>query len=238
MAAGFDHAEGEIIIPMDADLQNDPIDIPLLIEKINEGYDIVSGWRKNRQDKLISRKIPSWAANFIISKITKVYLHDYGCTFKAYKKEILKPIKLYGEMHRFIPALAAWHGAKVIEIETKHRERKFGETKYNIFKTFRVVLDLLTVEFLTKYLTRPMHFFGGIGFGSFFFSICSGLLALYLKIFSHISFISTPLPLLTIFLALIGIQFLLMGLLAEIMIRIYFESRGKSIYYIKEKINL
>src|SRR3989339_1017938 len=158
MSAGIDYAQGDIIIPMDADMQNDPKDIVRLFSKIKEGFDIVSGWRKNRQDKLISRKLPSWTANYLISIITKVYLHDYGCTIKAYRKEVLKNIKFYGEMHRLIPAYASWYGAKISEIEVNHRPRKFGVTKYGISRTFRVVLDLLTVKFLIQYSTRPMHF--------------------------------------------------------------------------------
>ncbi|MEA3398689.1 MAG: glycosyltransferase family 2 protein [Patescibacteria group bacterium] len=237
LSAGFDKALGEIIVPIDADMQNNPKDIPLLLNKLREGYDIVSGWRRKRKDKLFSRKIPSQIANYIISKITKVNLHDYGCTLKAYKRDTIKNVKLYGEMHRFIPALAAWHGAKIAEIETGHRERKFGKTKYGISRTFRVVLDLFTVKFLTVYLTRPMHFFGKIGFYCLFMGLISGLIAVYLKIFYSIYFITTPLPLLTVFSVLVGFQFVLMGLLAEIIIRNYHESQNKPIYIIKEKVN-
>lgn len=237
LAAGFAHASGEIIIPLDADLQNDPHDIPLLLAKLAEGYDIVSGWRKNRQDKLISRKIPSKLANGLIGKITKVKLHDYGCTMKAYRKESLASVRLYGEMHRFIPVLAAWHGARITEIVTNHRSRKFGQTKYGIRRTFKVVLDLLTVKFLTNYSTRPMHFFGKAGLYSFFCAFVSGVLAVYLREFHHIAFIITPLPLLTVFLMLVGLQFILMGLLAEMSARTYYESQDKPIYFIKEKIN-
>lgn len=237
MSAGIDAAQGEIIIPMDADLQNDPADIPKFLEKINEGFDVVSGWRVNRQDKLITRKIPSWVANYLISFITKVKLHDYGCTMKAYKAEVIKNIHLYGEMHRFMPAYTAWHGAKVAEISIHHRPRKYGKTKYNIFRTLRVVLDLLTVKFLTDYSTKPMHFFGKIGYWMLFLGFASGCWAFFLKIFKSISFILTPLPLLTAFLILIGFQFILMGLLAEIATRTYYESQKKSVYLIKEKIN-
>jgi len=238
MSAGIDYAHGDIIIPMDADLQNDPADIPKFLAKSKEGYDIVSGWRKNRQDKLISRKIPSWIANFIISKVTKVNLHDYGCTMKAYKKEMIKSVKLYGEMHRFIPAFAVWHGAKITEIEVNHRQRSFGKTKYGISRTFKVILDLLVVKFLTVYATKPMHFFGKIGFYAFLFATLSGVIAIYLKFFLSISFIVTPLPLLTALLVIIGVQFILMGLLAEILIRIYYEAQNKTTYTIKENINL
>lgn len=237
MSAGFDNAAGEIVIPIDADLQNDPKDIPLLLEKIDQGYDIVSGWRKNRQENLFSRKMPSWIANYIISKITKVQLHDYGCTLKAYRREIFNRVKLYGEMHRFIPALAVWNGAKLSEVVVKDRPRKFGKTKYGISRTFRVVLDLVTVKLLTKYIAKPMHFFGKVGFYSMFFSFVSGILAIVFRIYFNTSLISTPLPLLTVFLAMVGIQFILMGLLAEILIRIYFESQSKPIYHVKNKIN-
>src|SRR3989339_134278 len=226
LAAGFDYATGEVIIPLDADLQNDPRDIPLLLNKLIEGYDVVSGWRKNRQDKLISRKIPSWIANYIISKTTGVHLHDYGCTMKAYRREVLQGIKLYGEMHRFIPAIAVWHGAKIAEITINHRERRFGKTKYGISRTFRVILDLLTVKFLTKYLTRPMHFFGGVGIFSFVMGAISFLCAFYLRFIGYATLIQTPLPLLGIFFCLMGMQLVLMGVLAEMIMRNYFESQG------------
>lgn len=237
LAAGISSAQGDIIIPLDADLQNDPQDIPNFIAKINEGYDVVSGWRKNRQDKTLSRKIPSWLANALISKITGIDLHDYGCTMKAYRSEVIKDVKLYGEMHRFIPAYAAWFGAKITEMAVNHRPRKFGRTKYGISRTFRVILDLLTVKFLSNYSTKPMHFFGKVGFYSLGISFISGLLAVYLRQWHHISFISTPLPLLTVFLGLLAIQFILLGVLAEILIRIYYEGQDKPIYLVKEKIN-
>lgn len=237
LAAGFDLADGDIIIPLDADLQNDPRDIPRLVSKIQEGYDVVSGWRKDRQDKLISRKVPSWLANKLISKITNVQLHDYGCTLKAYKKDIIKQVKLYGEMHRFIPALAVWHGAVVTEIATNHRERQFGQTKYGISRTIRVILDLLTVKFLTKYATRPMHFFGGVGFLSILLGLISFMIALYLKFSGFASLIQTPLPLVGVFFSIVGVQLILMGLLAEMIMRNYFEIVERKIYKIKEQIN-
>lgn len=237
LAAGLEFSKGEIIIPMDADLQNDPADIPRLLEKLNEGFDVVSGWRKNRQDKLLTRKIPSWLANYLISFITGLRLHDYGCMLKAYKSEVIKDVRLYGEMHRFVPAYVFWHGAKVGELTVNHRPRIYGQTKYGLSRSFRVILDLLTVKFLTKYSTRPMHFFGYIGYGLLFLSFLSGLLAVSLRIFINLSFISTPLPLLTVFLFLVGLQFILMGLLAEILIRIYYESPSRPIYSVKERIN-
>jgi len=237
ISAGIDNSDGDIIILMDGDLQNDPADIPKLLNKINEGFDVVSGWRKNRQDKLFSRKLPSWLANSLISKITKVPLHDYGCTLKAYRADVIKNTRLYGEMHRFIPAYASWYGAKITEIEVNHRARQFGQTKYNIFRTFKVVLDLIVVIFLSKYIDKPIHFFGKIGFWSLFFGFLSGIFTLYLKLAEGKSFISTPMPLLTVVFIIIGIQFILMGLLAEILTRIYFESNHKKVYLIKEKIN-
>ncbi len=238
IAAGIKFASGDVIIPIDADMQNDPADIPKLVSKIDEGYDVVSGWRQNRQDTFFSRKLPSWLANLLISKITKVHLHDYGCTLKAYRAEVIKDIPLYGEMHRFLPAYTAWYGAKITEMPTIHHPRKFGTSKYGISRTFRVVLDLLVVKFLSNYLTKPIHFFGGAGFLSLFFGFISGLAAISLKITGARSFVATPLPLLSAIFGVIGIQFILMGLLGEIMIRTYHEAQDKPTYLIKEKINL
>jgi len=235
--AGFQNSKGKIIIPMDGDLQNDPADIPLLLQKINEGYDVVSGWRKKRQDKFFSKTLPSKIANYIITKITKVRLHDYGCTLKAYKKEFLEGTRLYGEMHRFIPVYAAWHGAKVTEIVVRHNPRKFGKTKYNLSKTLRVILDIITVKFLISYLNRPMHFFGGAGLLALFLGFLSGAISIYLKIFYAVNLNRSPLLLLSVFLFIVGIMFILMGLLAEIIIRTYYESQKKESYLIKEKIN-
>ena len=237
ISAGIDFSKGEVIIPMDADLQNDPADIPKFLEKTEQGSDVVSGWRKKRKDKLITRRIPSRIANWLISSITKVKLHDYGCTMKAYKREVIKDIRLYGEMHRFMPAYTSWYGAKVSEIVVNHRPRKYGKTKYGLSRTFWVILDLLTVKFLTDYSTKPMHFFGKIGYSSFFLGCLSGAAALLLKYVFNRPFVNTPLPLLTAFLILIGIQFILMGLLAEILTRTYYESQNKPTYLIKEKIN-
>jgi len=238
MTAGFDVAQYSIVVPIDADLQNDPSDISKLLTKMDEGYDVVSGWRKNRQDKTISRILPSKIANWLISRITGIKLHDYGCTLKAYKREIIQEIKLYGEMHRFIPAYAAWHGAKVTEVVVQHHSRQYGQTKYGIGRTFRVVLDLFTVKFLTGYSTRPMHFFGRFGFWSFLVAILSAVLALYFKFFGDKSLIQTPLPLLAALFFIVGIQFILMGLLAEILTRNYYEGLDKLTYKVKDKINL
>ena len=238
ISSGIECAQGEVLIPMDSDLQNDPADIPLFLQKISEGYTVVSGWRKNRQDKLLTKVIPSQIANWIISRVTGVNLHDYGCTMKAYRRDFLQSVNLYGEMHRFIPAYAAQYGGKITEIATHHRPRKFGKSKYNIRKTFKVILDLLVVKFLNNYFNRPMHFFGGAGMISIFGGFVAAFIALYYKLTGEKSFIDTPLPLITALFWIIGIQFILMGLLAELIIRTYHETRKKSPYLIKEKINL
>ncbi len=236
LAAGFDAATGEVIIPMDADLQNDPQDIPRLLSELDKGFDVVSGWRKNRKDNVV-RRLPSFLANKLISYFTSVKLHDYGCTLKAYRREVVKDVRFYGEMHRFMPAYAAWYGARISELVVNHRARKYDKSKYGIGRTFRVILDLLTVKFLTSYLVKPMHFFGGAGIVSLLCSGILGFVAVYLRLAHDIHFIRTPLPLLTVFLAMMGVQFILMGILAEILIRIYHEPQGKSTYAIRRKIN-
>ena len=203
ISAGIDVSKGEIIIPMDADLENRPEDIPNLLNKLNEGYDVVSGWRKNRwKESFFTRRLTSYIANWLISKIVGLKLHDYGCTMKVYRRNIIKDIKFYGDMHRFIPAYAMWYGAKIVEVPIDYKPREHGESKYGIGRTFRVLLDILTVKFLTDYFNRPMHFFGKIGFWLFSFSFLSGLLALFLRFYLGISLILTPLPLLTVFLLL------------------------------------
>jgi glycosyltransferase involved in cell wall biosynthesis len=237
LSAGFDSAEGNIIITMDGDLQNDPKDIPALVTKIGEGYDIVSGWREKRQDPFFSRRLPSLIANKMISWVTGVKLHDYGCTLKAFKGEVTKNIRLYGELHRFIPAVASWMGVTIAEIPVNHRSRKFGRSKYGISRTIRVLLDLITVKFLSTYSTRPIHVFGLWG-------VLSGLagfgLACYLtiqRLFFAIPLSNRPILLLAILLIFIGIQFISMGLLGELQVRTYHESQGKPIYYIKEIVD-
>ena len=234
MQAGFDHAIGEIIIPMDGDLQNDPNDIPKLLNKIDEGYDVVSGWRKNRFDKKITRILPSKIANILISKISGLHLHDYGCTLKAYRKEILDDIKIYGEMHRFIPIYASWEGAKVVEIPVNHHPRIAGKTKYGLSRIPKVILDLLVIRFFDKSIDRPIHLFGKFGLFMFFVAFILFLIAISIKIFMNISFILTPLPLLVVFFTLSGLICIFLGLVAEIQSRIYFESRGKAAYLIKK----
>lgn len=238
MSAGIDVAEGAILIPMDSDLQNDPSDIPALLNKINEGYDVVSGWRKNRKDTFVNRKLPSMIANKIISLISKVNLHDYGCTLKAYRAEVLKDVKLYGELHRFIPICASWVGAKVTEIPVNHHERKFGKSKYGINRTFKVILDLILMKFLTDYKTKPIYFFGGIAFLSFLFSFISFIASVYLKIFNSIDLDATPLPILGAMFFTVAIQIFMMGLLADLIMRTYYESQNKTTYAIQETINV
>jgi glycosyltransferase involved in cell wall biosynthesis len=236
MAAGIDAAQGQVLIPMDADLQNDPADIVRLLEKLDEGYDVVSGWRKNRQDKVITRKIPSMIANRLISLIGGVPLHDYGCTLKAYRLESLESVRLYGEMHRFIPILASWEGARVAEIPVTHHARTMGKSKYGLSRTFKVVFDLMTIKFMASYQTKPIYVFGTFGVLAFLVSLLAGLYAVFLKIFHKADFVQTPLPILAIVMFAVGIQFLLMGLLAEMMVRTYHESQAKSIYAVRERI--
>jgi len=237
LSAGIDFSKGEIIIPMDGDLQNDPLDILLLLKKIEEGYDVVSGWRKDRKDPFWTRRLPSTVANQIISLISGVHLHDYGCTLKAYRKDILKHIRLYGEMHRFIPVYAKWVGAQVTEVVVHHLARKAGTSKYGIGRVFKVILDLMVVKFLMSYSQKPIYVFGGMGLAMIFGSFLSGLWAIYLKYFKGTPFILTPLPLLCVLLLILGFLSILMGFLAEIMIRTYYESQGKPTYYIKEMVD-
>jgi glycosyltransferase involved in cell wall biosynthesis len=236
MAAGIDAAQGQVLIPMDADMQNDPADIVRLLEKLDQGYDVVSGWRKNRQDKVITRKIPSMIANRLISWIGGVPLHDYGCTLKAYRLESLAGVRLYGEMHRFIPILASWEGARVAEIPVAHHARTMGKSKYGLSRTFKVVFDLMTIKFMASYQTKPIYVFGTFGVMAFVASLLAGLYAVFLKLFHKADFVQTPLPILTIVMFAVGIQFLLMGLLAEMLVRTYHESQAKSIYAVREKI--
>ncbi|MEW5901183.1 MAG: glycosyltransferase family 2 protein [Acidobacteriota bacterium] len=237
LAAGFDYARGEIIISLDADLQNDPNDIPLLIGKIEEGHDIVAGWRKNRQDKFLSRRLPSVIANRLISGMTHVRLHDYGCTLKAFRREVIKNVRLYGELHRFIPAIASHMGVSIAEVEVNHRPRKHGKSKYNISRFTRVVLDMLTVKFLLSYSTRPLQIFGLIGLGSGTLGFIISLWLTYQRLFLGVSLANRPLLLLGILLIVTGFQFVTLGLLAEVMVRAYHESSGKTIYFIREVID-
>ncbi|MDZ4834339.1 MAG: glycosyltransferase family 2 protein [Candidatus Melainabacteria bacterium] len=238
LSAGIDHSTGKIIIPMDADLQNDPEDITRLLDKMDEGFDVVSGWRKDRQDELYTRLIPSWIANKVISVISAVPLHDYGCSLKAYRREVIKDVRLYGEMHRFVPIYATWHGARVAEIPVTHYARQFGQSKYGLSRTFKVVLDLITVKFMSTYFTKPIYVFGTAGFVALGLSFGAFVWMLVLKYGYGTTFIETPLPVLTAMFLIVGIQFILMGLLAEILMRTYHESQDKRIYAVREKLNL
>lgn len=238
MAAGFDAASGRVVVPMDGDLQNDPTDIPKLLAKIDEGYDVVSGWRKDRKDTFINRKLPSMIANGLISRFTGVHLHDYGCTLKAYRREVLEGVNLYGEMHRFVPALASQVGAKVTELPVKHHPRMYGTSKYGISRTVRVVLDLMTVKFLLSYSTKPIQLFGKWGVYTLLAGFLSGTTTVYMKIFEHFSMNRNPLWILTVFLLFMGIQFIVLGLLGELNARTYYEAQGKPIYVVREKLNL
>ena len=237
MAAGFDLASGRVVVPMDGDLQNDPLDIPLLLARIDEGYDVVSGWRKDRKDTFINRRLPSIMANSFISYLTGVHLHDYGCTLKAYRREVLEDVNLYGEMHRFVPALASQVGGRVTEMPVRHHERLHGQSKYGISRTMKVILDLMTVKFLLSYSTKPIQLFGRWGIYTLGAGMLSGAVTLYMKFFEQMSMNRNPLLILTAFLLFMGVQFIVMGLLAELSARTYYEAQGKQIYNIKEKIN-
>lgn len=238
IAAGVEAASGEIIIPMDADLENDPNDIFRLLEKLSEGYDIVSGWRKNRwQDKVLTRRITSRTANWLISKVSGVKLHDYGCTLKVYKSEIIKNIKFYGEMHRFIPALAAWQGARIAEIEVNYQPRQYGQSKYGLGRVVKVLLDLIVLKFLVDYSLKPIYFFGKIGFASFGLGALTFIWATYYKLTGQKDYIQTPLPVIMVLFLAVGVILVLIGLLAEMMMRMHRESAGQTVYTIKKKIN-
>ncbi len=238
MAAAFDVSRGRVVIPLDGDLQNDPADIPSLLAKIDEGYDVVSGWRRDRKDAFLNRTLPSVLANRCISFITGIRLHDYGCTLKAYRREVLEGINLYGEMHRFVPALVSQIGARVTEIPVGHRPRLHGTSKYGISRTMRVILDLLTVKFLLSYSTRPLQLFGRLGIYTLGAAMVSGAMTVYMKFFQHTSMNRNPLLLLTALLLFMGVQFLVLGLLGELNARTYYEAQGKQIYVIKETINI
>jgi glycosyltransferase involved in cell wall biosynthesis len=237
IAAGIDHASGEILIPMDADLQNDPADIPLMLEKIAEGYDVVSGWRRDRKDTFITRTLPSRLANWLISVTTGVHLHDYGCTLKAYRRDVITGFRLYGEMHRFIPVYADSVGARITEVVVQHHPRRYGKAKYGLERTLKVILDLFTVKFLNSYASKPIYLFGGAGI---FFILVSGLVLLYLfvrRIFYNISPFDSPIFVASLMFSIFGFQSILMGLIAELLMRTYHESQGKPIYRVKQVIN-
>jgi glycosyltransferase involved in cell wall biosynthesis len=237
LAAGFHHAKGKVIVTMDADLQNDPTDIPLLMEKIQEGYDVVSGWRKERHDSFWSRRLPSVAANRVISYITGLKLRDYGCTLKAYRREIIRHIQLYGEMHRFIPALARWAGASVTEIVVKHHPRTKGKSKYGLSRTLRVMLDLFVVKFLMTYSTQPIQIFGGLGLLCLFLSFLTFAVVIGLRIFAAVDMSGNPLLYASFTGIMLSVMLLLMGLNAELQARTYHESQRKPIYVVREIVH-
>jgi glycosyltransferase involved in cell wall biosynthesis len=238
MMAGFEHARGDVIIPMDGDLQNDPADIPLMLAKLEEGYDVCSGWRKDRKDNAIKRNLPSILANQLISLVSGVRLHDFGCSLKAYRREVLEGVRLYGEMHRFLPIYAKWHGAKITEVTVSHFARTSGSSKYGLERVLKVLADLIVVKFLDRFQQKPMYLFGAVGLGAFSISLLSGALSLYRKVMDGEPFIQNPLLLLSVLTAVSGLMCILMGLLAEMVMRTFYESQGKQVYLIRETRNM
>ncbi|HJW89449.1 MAG TPA: glycosyltransferase family 2 protein [Anaerolineales bacterium] len=237
IAAGIDHARGEILVLMDADMQNDPADIPMMLEKLEQGYDVVSGWRVNRHDTFLTRKLPSRLANGLISWVTGVPLHDYGCTLKAYRREVITGFRLYGEMHRFIPAFAGWVGAKIVEVPVRHHPRRFGKTKYGLERTLKVVLDLFTVKFLSSYANKPIYLFGGTGSLLVLSSMLALLYIIFRKLWFGESLVRSPLLLMSTMLFILGFQSILMGLIAELLVRTYHESQAKPTYTVRRLIS-
>jgi glycosyltransferase involved in cell wall biosynthesis len=236
MSAGFDYATAKVIVTLDADLQNDPADIPLLLAKLDEGYDLVSGWRQNRQDGAINRLLPSKIANWLIRGATSVYIHDYGCSLKAYRAELVADMNLYGELHRFLPALAYIEGARITEVPVRHHARRFGQSKYGISRTFRVLMDLLTILFMKKFLTRPMHVFGMLGLISMVSGAGIGIYLTLVKLVFHVDIGNRPLLILAVLLLVTGVQLFCFGLLAELLMRTYHESQGRPIYRVREVV--
>lgn len=239
MSAGIDHSSGDIIVPIDGDLQNDPADIPRLVARLSEGYDVVSGWRRNRQDRALTRTIPSRCANWLISKISGVDLHDYGCTLKAYRRDVVEGVRLYGEMHRFVPIYAHMQGGAITEVAVNHRPRTFGTSKYGLSRIYKVLLDLMLVKFLASYASKPMYVFGGFGLSCLLMSVIPFGLAIWFK-FTTITgmqkdFVETPLPVVTAVTVLVGFLAILQGLLAEVLMRTYFESQGKRTYQVRRR---
>ncbi len=236
MSAGFDYADGDVIVTMDADLQNDPEDIPRMLEKLEEGYDLVHGWRKNRQDAFLNRKLPSKIANWMIARVTGFPVRDLGCTLKAIEAPIARDLRLYGEMHRFIPILAHWQGARCVEIETNHHPRRFGVTKYGLSRTFRVLLDLITVKYLIQYSTSPMRLFGSMGLGCALMSMATGLAVVAMKLLSGFDMSGNPLLYVSLFGGMVGLQFFSLGMLGEMSSRIYYESQGRPPYAVRRTV--
>lgn len=238
MMAGFDHARGAIIVPMDGDLQNDPRDIPKLLDRLDQGFDVVSGWRKFRKDSLIARKWVSQMANILISYITGVKLHDYGCSLKAYRKNILKDVRLFGEMHRFIPIYASWEGAAITEMEVNHRARTRGKSNYGLTRTYKVLLDLMFIAFMDRYLGKPIYLFGGFGVLNILIAFIAAGTSVYYKFFGEKSFIETPLPTLAAMTFITGTMCILLGFLAEMIIRIYYAIHEKTTYLVADFKNM
>lgn len=233
IAAGIDHARGDVITFLDADLQNDPADIPMMLEKLDEGYDVVSGWRKFREDNALTRNLPSHMANWLISNVTGVHLHDYGCTLKAYRREVITGFRLYGEMHRFIPVYANSVGAKILEVPVRHHARKFGKSKYGLERTLKVVLDLIAVQFLTRYSAKPIYLFGGGGILMFLTGFAGIAFLAIRKLLAQVEILTSPIFIISVMLALMGFQAILMGLIAELLVRTYHESQQKPTYTVR-----
>ncbi len=238
IAAGIDHSRGDIIVLIDADMQNDPADIPMMLDKLKEGYDVVSGWRVNRQDTYITRTLPSHLANGLISRVTGVHLHDYGCTLKAYRREVITGFRLYGEMHRFIPVFARWVGARIIEVPVQHHPRRFGKAKYGLERTIKVILDLFTVKFLNTYSSKPIYLFGGLGVLLILAAFLVLLVLIGLRIFSGEHMIRSPLLILSVMLVILGFQSIMQGLIAELLVRTYHESQNKLTYTVRKTFNI
>jgi len=236
-SAGFDYAQGEIVITIDADLQNDPASIPLLLDKIEEGYDLVSGWRANRQDPFLSRRLPSLIANWLITRTTGVEVHDRGCSLRAHRREVVKQMHLYGELHRFIPDIASWIGVTMAEVPVNHRPRRFGKSKYGLSRTFRVLLDLITVRFLLSYSTRPIHIFGSLGLMAFLLGVGLGVYLTVLKLATGQNIGGRPLLMLAVLLMMVGVQMVAMGLLGELIVRTYHESQNKPVYTVRQIVD-
>ena len=237
MMAGLDFSSGDIVVPIDADLQNDPADIPRLLAKLEEGYDLVSGWRKHRKDAKLTRNLPSWVANKLISRISGVHLSDYGCTLKAYRRSVVSDLKLYGEMHRFLPIYASWSGAITTEIPVAHHARVHGQSKYGLKRILKVPLDLVVVKFLSNYAQKPIYVFGGFALLSGLGALITFAVMVYYKFWGDKSFIATPLPVLVAMFVLMGLISLLMGLIAELLVRTYHESQDKKTYLVKQTVN-
>ena len=238
LSAGFYHARGNIIVTMDADRQNEPADVPKLLAKMDEGFDVVSGWRADRKEPFLTRKFPSKMASVLISKITGLKLHDYGCPLKAYRREAIESVNLYGDMHRIIPAFVHWNGYSVVEVEVQHYPRMKGQSKYGMSRIFKVLLDITAAKFLNSYSTRPIHMFGALGFLSMGSGVVAGIIVMFQKYFSDVFAHRNPVLFLAVFLFLLGMQFIVLGLLAELLARTYYESQEKQIFLVKETVNL